>query len=73
MKKILAALVLASFLGAGLACAQGTDASAVKAEPTKQVTKTAKHHKKAAHKSHKKAAVKSTTATETAPAAGAAK
>jgi Ni/Co efflux regulator RcnB len=72
MKKILAALVLASFLGAGLACAQGTDASAVKAEPTKQVTKTAKHHK--THKSHKKAAVKKAAATTpvadtTAPAA----
>ena len=61
MKKILAALVLASFLGAGLVCAQGTDASAVKTAPTKQVTKTAKTHK--AHKAHKKAAVKKAPAT----------
>jgi Ni/Co efflux regulator RcnB len=66
MKRILTALVLASFLGAGLACAQGTTATAVKSEPTKQVTKTVKQHK-VVRKTHKKAVVK--TVPETAPVA----
>jgi hypothetical protein len=60
MKKILAALVLASFLGAGLACAQGTDAAAPKPTPTKKV---AKH---VHHKGHKKAVAKATPAPEAA-------
>lgn len=65
MKKILAALVLASFLGAGLACAQGADAAAPKPTPTKKV---AKH---VHHKGTKKAGVKkvATPVAETAPAA----
>jgi membrane protein DedA with SNARE-associated domain len=53
MKKILAALVLASFLGAGLTYAQGT--TAPKPEATKCVKKHCGHHK-----GHKKAEAKTT-------------
>ena len=66
MKKILTALVVASFLGAGLACAEGTDLAATASKPTpvKKVAKAPRHHRM-----HKKGVAKTAPAAVASPVA----